>query len=213
MTLVASDEAAGEEVTRDRAAARFSLAALAVRVCSTRRTQMRSGRMYYAGFPIVMTPQGPTAVDTFPVLRQRVTSAQADTVAFLRNPPNASEFSTARGGGVAFRINAARPFESSDAWVVFPDGRVVVVRVADYHLDVIAAGGRVTRGAPVRYTPVRVTEAEKREWRESRAGATMIGVTGRSIPLPSRPGWRSGSVIPASRRPDPPPGASHGGHG
>ncbi len=145
------------------------------------------GRMYYAGFPIVMTAQGPIAVDTFPVLRQHVTSAQADTVAFLRNPPNASEFSSARGGGVAFRINAARPFESSDAWVVFPDGRVVVVRVADYHLDVIAADGRMTRGAPVRYTPVRVTEAEKREWRESRAGATMISVTGQSIPLSSLP--------------------------
>lgn len=145
------------------------------------------GRMYYAGFPIVMTAQGPTAADTFPLLRQRVVSAQADTLTFLRNPPNASELSAARGGGVAFRINAARPFESSDAWVVFPDGRVVVVRVADYHLDVIAADGRVTRAAPVRYTPVRVTDAEKREWRESRAAATMMSVTGQNIPLSSLP--------------------------
>jgi hypothetical protein len=145
------------------------------------------GRMYFAGFPVVMTAQGPTAADTFPLLRQLVTSTKADTVAFLRNPPNASEFSAARGGGVAFRINNARPFESSDAWVAFPDGRVVVVRVADYHLDIVLPDGRVTRGAPVRYTPVRVTEAEKREWRESRAGATMISVTGQSIPLSTFP--------------------------
>jgi hypothetical protein len=144
------------------------------------------GRMYYAGLPIVTTAQGPTAVDTFPVLRQRVASAQVDTVTFLRNPPNASEFSSARGG-VSYRINAMRPFESNDGWVVFPDGRVVVVRVADYHLDVIAADGRVTRGAPVRYTPVRVTDAEKREHRESRAGATMMTATGQSIPMSSFP--------------------------
>jgi hypothetical protein len=113
-----------------------------------------------------------------------LTSSSADTIAWLRNPPNASEISGTTG---AFRINAARPFESSDAWVVFPNGRVVIVRVADYRLDVIAPNGSVTRGVPMPYTPIRVTEDDKRQWRDARKGATMTTVSGQVIPLANLP--------------------------
>jgi hypothetical protein len=72
-------------------------------------------------------------------------------------------------GGVA-------PFQSGDAWTVFPDGRVAIVRAADFHVDLITPDGRKVSGAPFRYTPVRITEAEKEEWRASRRNATMVSV-------------------------------------
>ena len=144
----------------------------------------RTGRVYYTGFPVTAAARGVGAVDTFPLVRQMLTSSIADTIVWLRNPPNASEISGTTG---AFRINAMRPFESSDAWVAFPNGRVVIVRGADYHLDAIQPNGSVTRGAPVPYTPIRVTEADKRQWRDARTGATVTTPSGQVVPLANLP--------------------------
>lgn len=144
----------------------------------TRATDAQ-GRVYTTGSPIAMTPDGPKAADSLPLMRvNRVTSA-ADTVAWLQVPKGNTNVN-ASGGNMNVRIGGG-PFAANDGWAVLPDGRVAVVRHQEYHVEVYPASGRgaPARGAPVRFTPVRVTEAEKQVWRDSRArsGAVAIAVT------------------------------------
>ena len=61
------------------------------------------------------------------------------------------------------------PLSPADAWGVADDGRVVVVRAGDYHVDWIDVDGFVTSGPPVPYTPVRIGRAEMEEWRDGRS--------------------------------------------
>jgi hypothetical protein len=140
------------------------------------------GRMYFQGSPLAGSDANgmPTGADSSPVLRQRLGTGDIDTVAYLRLPSNDPVVRDAgtRGQSLSFRLTPGRPYENGDAWVAFPDGRVVIARVADYHLEVIGPDGkRAGRGAPVRYTPVRITERDKELWRESRRAATPVMVT------------------------------------
>lgn len=64
------------------------------------------------------------------------------------------------------RVGGRVPFPARDAWTVLPNGTVVVARVKDYHMDFISTTGAVTRGPAVPFTPVRVGEAEKAEYRD-----------------------------------------------
>ena len=61
------------------------------------------------------------------------------------------------------------PLSPADAWGVADDGRVVIARVGDYHLDWVAPDGSVTRGPANAWDPVRLGQAEKEEWAEDRA--------------------------------------------
>lgn len=55
------------------------------------------------------------------------------------------------------------PLSGEDAWGVAADGSLVVARVGDYHIEWIAPGGTMTRGAPVPFDPIRIGTAEKEE--------------------------------------------------
>jgi hypothetical protein len=66
------------------------------------------------------------------------------------------------------------PFPVADDWTVFRDGTVAIVRVSDYHVEVIPPGGRRVKGRPVAFTPVRVTEADKQQWRDARKNIVPI---------------------------------------
>lgn len=169
----------------------------------TARWSDARGRLYFTGSPFTFSADGvPSQADSVPILRQSPGATVIDTVAYIRMAPgSASATSTSRGGNTAqnFRIGGGRPFESGDEWVVFPDGRVAIARVADYHIDVVQANKQVVRGTPVRYTPVRVTEADKEQWRESRRNATMVAVTqtvGGAGAAPQR-SVQSGALPPA----------------
>jgi hypothetical protein len=134
-----------------------------------------AGRVYVAGPPIAMSPEGPRPADSIPILRADRRTMRGDTVAWLQVPRGNTSVN-ATGGNMRIRIGGG-PFAAEDGWTVLPDGRVVVVRYTDYHVEVYPAGGR---GAPVRGpavggTPIRVTEAEKRAWREERAAAPAVG--------------------------------------
>jgi hypothetical protein len=140
----------------------------------------RQGRLYTTGLPIMMTPEGPKTADSVPILRQSLTGAAADTMAWLRLPKDAAQVSASSSGQqqtMSIRIGGTTPFVNGDEWAVAPDGRIVIARVADYHVDVVMPDKRVIRGAPVRYTPVRVTEADKQEWREARRNTQAVMMT------------------------------------
>ena len=61
------------------------------------------------------------------------------------------------------------PLSPADAWGVAGDGRLVVARAGDYHVDWIAADGTVTSGPSIPHEAVGIGTAEKREWRDGQS--------------------------------------------
>ncbi len=76
------------------------------------------------------------------------------------------------------------PLSSADSWGVAEDGRVVVARAVpgsgEFWVEWYAPDGEMTRGPAYPYSPVRIGQSEKEEWRDSRAesgGGMSIQVT------------------------------------
>jgi hypothetical protein len=163
-------------------------------IMSTRATDAR-GNLYAEGSAVSMGPDGPMPADSIPLIRTARGSKASDTVTWLQRQK--AQVSGGRGE-MNVRIGGD-PFPRQDGWSVLPDGRVVVVRATDYHVEVYPASGRgaAARGAPVRTPTIRVTEAEKQAWRDSRqsSGAIAIAVT-----ATDGPGGASRSVAPANIR-------------
>ena len=138
-----------------------------------------AGRFYFEGSPISFGPNGPVASDSAPVMRYDRKTYKYDTLAFVHLPKGGAQISSSGGGGRAnmtVRIGGRTPFPARDSWVVMANGTVVIVRVSDYHLDIISPSKQVTRGPAVAFTPVKVGEAEKQEYRDSQKSATAVGI-------------------------------------
>ena len=109
--------------------------------------------------------------DSSAIVRVDLASQMVDTIAMIKPQDRIVRRS---GENISMR---RVPLSPVDAWGAALDGRVAVARTADYHLEWIQPDGRVTRGAPVAYDPVRVGTAEKREWAEGRGGGLMMDMT------------------------------------
>jgi hypothetical protein len=153
------------------------------------------GRVYMTGSPLAMTPEGPKAADSIPILRVVRRTMAADTVAWLQVPKGNTNVSGS-AGNVNIRIGGG-PFAAEDGWTVLADGRVVVVRHTDYHVEVYPASGKSApvRGTPVRGTPIRVTEAEKQAWRAERAANAPVGI---AMTRTDGPGGVTQRAVPAN---------------
>ena len=130
------------------------------------------GRIYSQGMAIAFDQEKGTitSADSAPILRYDVVSKKTDTVAYINLAKNnVSGTARSSGGGQEqmIRIGGAPPYAPADDWTVLADGRVAIARVADYHLEIVQPGGRRITGQPVRYTPVRVSDDEKQEWRDA----------------------------------------------
>ncbi|MBL0169211.1 MAG: hypothetical protein IPP90_00595 [Gemmatimonadaceae bacterium] len=144
------------------------------------RASDAQGRLYFEGSPLTFGPDGPVASDSAPVMRYDRKTWRYDTVTFVQLPKNSASVQSSNSGGsrnVQVRIGARTPFPARDAWTVLPNGSVVVVRVKDYHVEVIAPTRQVVRGPAVVFTPVKVGEAEKQEFRDSQKGSAALGIT------------------------------------
>lgn len=107
------------------------------------------------------------AADSARVFRMDLETGALETMGMVKLPDVTREES----GGVDnqnVRVTQV-PLSAEDAWGVSREGRLVVARVGDYHVEWITGGGAVTSGAPVPYTPVAIGQAEKREWRDARS--------------------------------------------
>jgi hypothetical protein len=83
---------------------------------------------------------------------------------------------------------APTPFPAGDDWNVFADGRVAVVRVGDYHLEIVASRTDQVTGAPVPFDRVPVGEPEKDEWRAALGRTTRrMTVNGQEMAVPPPP--------------------------
>jgi hypothetical protein len=157
------------------------------------------GRMYIEGPPFRLTENGPQSADSVPMIRWDRASGKRDTLAWRRVPQGTTQISGGRSGGgqnVSMRVGGGPPFAGADAMVIAPDGRVAVVRHEPFSVDYISETGQRTRGQPIRYEKVKVSEGHKAEWRERQRGATMMMMTNDN-------GRRSATMAPNNNVQDP----------
>lgn len=95
---------------------------------------------------------GTPPVDSIAVARIDWRTGRIDTLALVK---------PAADPGPVKRGMPSVPFSPQDIWTAAPDGRLYLVRVADYHLEVRAPDGKLTRGAPVPFTALPVTREDK----------------------------------------------------
>ncbi|MCY4571554.1 MAG: hypothetical protein OXF01_02030 [Gemmatimonadetes bacterium] len=120
------------------------------------------GRVYFRGLPGLgeMT-------DSAKIVRMNPETGDLLTVGMFKQPDVVREES---GGPNNQNVSVTPvPLSPQDAWGVAQDGRVVVVRAGDYHVDWLKADGSITSGPPVPYAPVSIGQGEKEEWRDGRS--------------------------------------------
>ena len=131
------------------------------------------GRLYFRG----LAGMGGMRSDSADILRLDLETGLIDTVATFKRPATIVEVS----GGARERNERVSqvPLSPADAWGVAPDGRVVIVRAGDYHVDWLGGDGSIASGEPVPYTPIGLGRAEREEWARERmeaGGALSISV-------------------------------------
>jgi len=178
-----------------RAVVRMSLGA--------RYTDAR-GRLYSQAPNYSIGPDGtPASADSAPIVRFDRSTKQTDTLAWIAVP--AARIQSSQGGtNVSVRVGGSNPFAAADDWAVTPDGRVAVLRSKDYHVDWYSPNGQRTSGPAIAYEKIKVTDEDKKQWRErqaSGAGATGIVVT-REIG-PGGTTQSAGVAPPNMRAPEP----------
>lgn|GEM_PF-3738368 len=90
-----------------------------------------AGRLYCTGFRSNANPTAPR--DSAPLLRWTPATDAIDTLTWVRIPVQGMRRSEANPDSM---INVRPdPFEWRDVWSVAPNGRVVVVRGDDYHVE------------------------------------------------------------------------------
>jgi hypothetical protein len=154
------------------------------------------GRLYTQDAALVAKDDGTiVSADSAPIVRFDPVSKKRDTVAYV-NMPKSSASGAARGTGnqqnVSVRLGGAAPFAPQDDWAVFRDGTIAIVRVASYHVELVRPDGRRVVGPRVTYSPIRVTDLDKQQWRDgqkNRVGITRTvgGSGGGAAPPPGLP--------------------------
>ena len=137
------------------------------------------GRLYSVGPNFNINPSGPSSSsDSAPILRLDRATKKTDTVAFIHTP--AATVTTSGGGSgqnVSVRAGGGNPYAATDEWAVMPDGRVAVLRVKDYHIDWYAPNGQKTSGTAIAYEKIKVTDEDKKQYRERAASGAGTAIT------------------------------------
>lgn len=121
------------------------------------------GRLYAESSPITINAEGqPVSADSVAITRYDRATKKLDSLAWVRTPKNNSQVSGSQGS-MNIRIGGANPLAPRDEWTVFPDGRVAIVRASDYHIDWVLANGQKKSSPAIRFSPIRMGDADKRE--------------------------------------------------
>lgn len=138
------------------------------------------GRLYFQDLGIRPGGESPESVA---VLRWATGTTSVDTVAWVRGPR--TTMATTGGGGsgpqgVRLTVGMGVVWAPLEAWSVSADGMVARVLPDPYRVYWYGPNRRATAGPPVPYAPLRVTEADKEEYRaQQRANPpTMIMMGG-----------------------------------
>jgi len=132
------------------------------------------GRLY-GSMPTISRGAAPDASsDSTPISRIDPTTGTVDTAAWLTRGTGGTAVAMRASGGAQIRLGRLQPYAGDDGWAVAPDGRIALVRAADYHVEWISPDGRRVAGPPLAFTPVKIGKAEKEEWADQMGGAVMI---------------------------------------
>jgi hypothetical protein len=157
------------------------------------------GRMYAQGMPIKFVDGVPQTADSVPMTRWNRGTGKRDTLAFLRLPEGASQVSGRSSGGrgnVSIRIGGGPPFGGADVLAVAPDGRLAIVHHEPYSVEFVNEAGQRSKGQPIKYDRIKVSEAHKQEWRERQKNTFGMMMTNEN-------GRRSASMMPNNNVQDP----------
>lgn len=137
------------------------------------------GNLYFQG--MVLPPsQGERGPDSLPIMRWDRARA-IDTVAWLPVTEQMRPRVTQTGNAMTVRIGGGMAWPSQVQWGVAADGRIALVQPDPYRVVWISGRAR-SQGPVVAVQPIRVTEAEKKAYREqaSRSRPTMVMAFGGS---------------------------------
>lgn len=121
------------------------------------------GRLYSTAMKLRMSGTGAIIPDSMDLVwfDPRATRMVRNLVARVRTPSTGKQDIQRQGGN----IKVSTPFPGllpADAWVAFPDGRVAIVRGANYRVEFILPNGSKPSPTVIPYERYRVTEADKK---------------------------------------------------
>lgn len=123
------------------------------------------GRLYFRSFGRMGA--GGMASDSAYILRLDLESEEVDSVGRIKLPGTTTR-TTGSGNNQNTSVSPI-PLSAADAWGVAGDGRVVIVRTGDYHVDWIGTDGDVVSGPAVAYQAVRIGRGKQEEWAHTRS--------------------------------------------
>lgn len=160
------------------------------------------GRLLYQGLNFALVDGKPTFADSAAIIRYDLASKRADTLTWVRTVAPKVNIGMGSGGAPASVRMGAAPFPTVDEWGLLPDDRLVVLRGADYSMDVVGgAAGRAVH-AKVPWVPVKVTEQDKEDVRKANARARELTQKAMGEALASS-GAPAGTKVPSLRMDDP----------
>jgi hypothetical protein len=124
-----------------------------------------TGRYYHQAPPInIADPSGPSP-DSLAILRWDGVKPAMDTVAWVIGPR--ANVQSSGGNRIAFRVGGGKVFTPQESWGVAADGSVARVIPNPYRVVWYPAGGtKGVAGTVQAYSPLKVTEADKKEYTE-----------------------------------------------
>lgn len=139
------------------------------------------GADHWLGYGWRFTEEPPFILPNLVVARVDARTGVRDTVTHLASP---------RSGRTPLGQSIVGDFDPRDAWAAFSDGRVLVVRGAEYLVERHERDGRVDTVGRVPYRPVPLTQADAERQRDSSARqlGALVATAMASIPqLENRP--------------------------
>lgn len=124
------------------------------------------GRLYFQDLGI---RPGQSSPDSVPILRWAPGQSRVDTAAWVRGPNvNVSTTPPSGGGGGGMRVmvGGAPVWTPAETWGVAASGQVARLQPDPYRVIWYGANRQGQAGPAVPYTPIRVTEADKRAYIE-----------------------------------------------
>jgi hypothetical protein len=119
------------------------------------------GRIVFRGRMAVQRPIGgaqaapPPPIgqfaDSAPVYRFDMTSRVRDTLAYLTIPRQSQSMTRDKAGRPTGLVTLVNPMTLVDEWALLPDGRVAIVRGADFHIEWLEPDGRWVSTAKIPY--------------------------------------------------------------
>jgi hypothetical protein len=122
----------------------------------------RRGRLFASAMKISQGTTGPIVPDSATVVRldPRTNNAPRTVVATVRNVTSGSPQVQRNGQNVNITVQFPG-LVAADAWAVFPDGRVAIVRGNNYSVQFIGADGKASAPKLIPHTRFPVTAADR----------------------------------------------------